>query len=148
MEKVADYPRPPVVELCRKHVRIVLDRKEIVATDDALRVLETWHPPGIYVPRPDIHAELSTTFGAITMCEFKGIAHYYTVNNHRNIAWGYLDPLPDYDMLRGYMSFYPSMVEAFMDGEKVRPQPSMFYGGWITDDIEGPFKGSGETPEG
>jgi hypothetical protein len=26
-------------------------------------------------------------------------------------------------------------------GEVVRPQPSGFYGGWITDRVVGPFKG-------
>ena len=28
-----------------------------------------------------------------------------------------------------------------VDGEEVVPQPGGFYGGWITDEIVGPFKG-------
>jgi len=32
-----------------------------------------------------------------------------------------------------------------VDGERVRPQPGSFYGGWITDDVVGPFKGEPGT---
>ena len=36
----------------------------------------------------------------------------------------------------------PAAVEACrVDGEVVRPQPSGFYGGWITSRVVGPFKG-------
>ncbi len=28
-----------------------------------------------------------------------------------------------------------------MEGEIVRPQPGGFYGGWITPELTGPFKG-------
>ena len=31
--------------------------------------------------------------------------------------------------------------ECAIDGERVRPQEGGFYGGWITDDVTGPFKG-------
>lgn len=33
------------------------------------------------------------------------------------------------------------MDGCFVDGERVRPQPGNFYGGWITADVVGPFKG-------
>ncbi len=33
----------------------------------------------------------------------------------------------------------------FVDGEKVIPQPGGFYGGWITNEIVGPFKGEPGT---
>ena len=31
--------------------------------------------------------------------------------------------------------------EITLDGERVVPQPGGFYGGWITADVVGPFKG-------
>jgi len=34
-----------------------------------------------------------------------------------------------------------AMDGCFVDGERVRPQPGGFYGGWITSDLVGPFKG-------
>jgi len=30
---------------------------------------------------------------------------------------------------------------AWLDDERVRAQPGYFYGGWITGDLVGPFKG-------
>ena len=32
-----------------------------------------------------------------------------------------------------------------LEGEQVRPQPGGFYGGWITDEVVGPFKGGPGT---
>jgi hypothetical protein len=48
--------------------------------------------------------------------------------------------------LRDYLAFYPSRVDAcFVDDERVRPQTGDFYGGWITSNIIGPFKGGPGT---
>jgi hypothetical protein len=33
----------------------------------------------------------------------------------------------------------------FVDGERVVSQPGDFYGGWITSDLVGPFKGGAGT---
>jgi hypothetical protein len=35
--------------------------------------------------------------------------------------------------------------EARVAGEIVRPQPGGYYGGWVTNDIVGPFKGDPGT---
>ena len=35
--------------------------------------------------------------------------------------------------------------DAVVDGELARPQPGDFYGGWITDEVVGPFKGEAGT---
>jgi hypothetical protein len=35
--------------------------------------------------------------------------------------------------------------EIALDGERVRPQPGGFYGGWITDEVVGPFNGGPGT---
>ena len=48
--------------------------------------------------------------------------------------------------IRDYLAFYPSRVDAcFVDGERVRAQAGDFYGGWITENIVGPFKGEPGT---
>jgi hypothetical protein len=39
----------------------------------------------------------------------------------------------------------PAAAECRVDGELVRPQDGGFYGGWITDDVVGPFKGGPGT---
>ena len=43
--------------------------------------------------------------------------------------------------ITGFLSFMPSVVECYVDGERVLPQAGGFYGGWITSDVVGPFKG-------
>jgi len=40
------------------------------------------------------------------------------------------------------VAFYPALMDACFVGEElVRAQPGGFYGGWITNDVVGPFKG-------
>jgi hypothetical protein len=57
-------------------------------------------------------------------------------------GWSYERPAPGYEHLAGAVAFYPSRVDrASVDGEAVRPQPGDFYGGWITGEVVGPFKG-------
>jgi hypothetical protein len=44
--------------------------------------------------------------------------------------------------MAGYFSFYPGRVDrCLLDDEVVRAQAGGFYGGWITSDVVGPFKG-------
>ena len=38
--------------------------------------------------------------------------------------------------------FYPGRVDgAYLDDERVEPQPGGFYGGWVTAEIQAPIKG-------
>jgi hypothetical protein len=44
------------------------------------------------------------------------------------------------------VAFYPSLMDAcYVDGEQVQAQAGDFYGGWITSEIVGPFKGAPGT---
>jgi uncharacterized protein (DUF427 family) len=123
----------------------------IVDTTRALRLLETSHPPGWYLPPEDVRLDLlQPSEGGSTFCEFKGIASYFDVvlngQRHRRAAWAYPKPTPAYDALRDHLSFYPSRVDAcWVDDERVTPQEGQFYGGWITRDVVGPFKGGPGT---
>jgi uncharacterized protein (DUF427 family) len=147
MERVWDYPRPPAVTACDRRVRIELGGVMLADSARALRVLETSHPPTIYVPPGDIRMDLLTGSGAgATWCEFKGAAHYVdaAVGDRRvsAVGWGYRDPSPAYARLRDHIAFYPGRVDAaWLDDERVEGQQSDFYGGWITADLVGPFKG-------
>jgi uncharacterized protein (DUF427 family) len=147
-ESVWDYPRPPAVVPCERHVRVELADLVIADSRAALRVLETSHPPTIYLPPADVLCELLVESAArATFCEFKGNATYYdlVVDDKRcpAVCWSYLDPAPGYEALRNYFSFFPARVDAaWLDDERVQPQESAFYGGWITSDVVGPFKGA------
>ena len=62
------------------------------------------------------------------------------------MGWSYENPTEGYRHLRGAVAFYPSKLDrATVDGETVRAQAGDFYGGWITDDVVGPFKGEAGT---
>ncbi|MHB1417108.1 MAG: DUF427 domain-containing protein [Chloroflexota bacterium] len=145
-ESVWDYPRPPRVEDSGRHVQVVFNGEVIADSRRTKRVLETSHPPVYYIPPEDVKGEYLHTTQRRTFCEWKGVAHYCSVvvggKEAPNAAWFYPEPTPPYEQLQGFIAFYPGKMDAcFVDGERVRPQPGQFYGGWITDEIVGPFKG-------
>ena len=146
-ESVWDYPRPPRLEDSPKHVQIQFNGVTIADTHRAKRVLETSHPPVYYIPLEDIQTQYLQPTSRSTFCEWKGSAQYYTVQvgdrTAENAAWFYPDPTPAFAGIQNYVAFYPSRMEAcYVDGEQVQAQPGDFYGGWITHEIVGPFKGS------
>lgn len=149
-ESVWDYPRPPRVEPSRKHIVVVFNGVTLADTYAALRVLETSHPPVYYVPPQAVRSEYLSTTRHHSFCEFKGQASYYTldVNGQRaeNVAWYYPHPSRGYDVLKDHIAFYPGrMGVCYVDGERVQAQAGDFYGGWITHNIIGPFKGEPGT---
>ena len=149
-ESVWSYPRPPRVEASRRRVRVVFDGVTVAASCRALRVLETSHPPVYYVPPRDVRQGYLRPSRRHTVCEFKGTADFFTlVGRGRvsdNAAWTYPHPAPGYESLAGYLAFYPGRVDAcYLDDELVSAQPGDFYGGWVTGDIAGPFKGGPGT---
>ncbi|MGI8512444.1 MAG: DUF427 domain-containing protein [Solirubrobacteraceae bacterium] len=151
MEAVRDYPRPPALVPTTRRVRIELAGETIAESGAALRVLETASPPTIYVPLTDVRPGVLVPSGhRQTFCEWKGPTSYYDiVVGDRRVqagAWYYPEPVEAYAALRDHVSFYPGRVDgAYLDDELVRPQDGDFYGGWITADIEGPFKGAPGT---
>ena len=81
------------------------------------------------------------------MCEWKGAATYWDVvdgndrRDRRRSAGATRSPTPRFVPITGYLSFMPGQIECSIDGERVLPQAGGFYGGWITADVVGPFKG-------
>ena len=149
-ESVWDYPRPPRLEPTPKHIQIIFNGAVVADTRRAVRVLETSHPPVYYIPLADIRAEYLKPGSGLSFCEWKGEARYYTleVNDRRaeNVGWGYPNPTRDFAAIRDHVAFYAAPMDAcLVDGERARPQPGNFYGGWITADVVGPFKGEPGT---
>jgi uncharacterized protein (DUF427 family) len=145
-ESVWDYPRPPRLDETTKHVRVEFFGVVIAETRRPIRILETSHPPTYYLPPEDCKMEYFQPTSGNSFCEFKGGASYYDIRVGDKVAmraaWYYPNPNIEYAKLRNYIAIYASRVHAcYVNGEKVRPQPGEFYGGWITDDIVGPFKG-------
>jgi uncharacterized protein (DUF427 family) len=149
-ESVWDYPRPPRLEDVSKKVKIVFGGETLAYTSRAKRVLETSHPPVYYIPPEDIRMEHLIPSAGTSYCEWKGRASYYDIvteeRAERQVAWFYPEPTRSFESLKGYVAFYPSKMDnCWVGGEKVESQEGDFYGGWITPEIVGPFKGAPGT---
>ncbi|MGG6266381.1 DUF427 domain-containing protein [Leptolyngbya sp. AN03gr2] len=145
-ESVWDYPRPPRLEPVNKRIQIIFNEVTIVDTEKAMRVLETSHPPTYYIPPEDIKQEYLLPSSRSTFCEWKGQGSYYSVKvgekSAIDVGWYYSNPTPNFSAIENYVAFYAAPMDAcYVDGERVIPQPGQFYGGWITSDVVGPFKG-------
>ena len=149
-ESVWDYPRPPRIEKSCRHIQVYFNGILVADTRRAWRVLETSHPPVYYITREDIRMQYLHPGTGESHCEWKGKALYFTIRieelSANNAAWYYPQPTHAYEVIKNFVAFYPGRMDAcLVDGEKVTPQPGLFYGGWITSDIVGPFKGEPGT---
>lgn len=145
-ESVWDYPRPPRIEDTDKHIEVFFNDILIADSTDVKRVLETASPPTYYIPVHDVDMKYFIKSDKRTFCEWKGAASYYFIKVHDktaiDAAWYYPQPTPAFESIKNYIAIYPQEMDAcFVDGEIARAQPGKFYGGWITSDIVGPFKG-------
>jgi uncharacterized protein (DUF427 family) len=142
---VWDYPRPPCVVPETREVVVHWGDVEVARTQRALRVLETSHPPSFYLPWDDVARNFLQPAAGNSFCEWKGPARYWTlVDGQRQlvrVAWSYPEPQAGAEALANCVAFYPQHLVCRVDGEVVRPQPGGFYGGWITSELTGPFKG-------
>ena len=149
-ESVWDYPRPPRLEKTDKSLKIIFGGETIAETKHAYRVLETSHPPVYYFPPEDVRMDLLTVAANSSFCEWKGLAGYYDLRIGekfvKNAAWFYPNPSINFAEIKNYLAFYPSKMDfCYVDEERVKAQEGDFYGGWITSDIVGPFKGGAGT---
>lgn len=149
-ESVWNYPRPPRLEPTTRQIRVLFNGAVIAETQRAYRVLETSHPPVYYIPREDVDPAKIELGEGSSFCEWKGSAIYFDVISGslraRAAAWSYPDPVAAFLPIRDALAFYAGLMdECTVDGERVVPQPGGFYGGWITSELDGPFKGAPGT---
>jgi uncharacterized protein (DUF427 family) len=149
-ESVWDYPRPPRVEPSRRRVRVIFNGEVVADSRRAVRVLETSSPPVYYIPPEDIRKDVLLPTGHRTWCEWKGLAEHFTLKVGERVshdaAWSYAEPTNGYESLANFVAFYPGRLDqCLLDDESLRPEPGNYYGGWITNDIAGPFKGDPGT---
>ena len=148
-EDVQSYPRPPRLEPVPQTVEVWLGGVRIVGTDRALRVLETHHAPTYYIPRDSIAADLSPAGGG-SVCEWKGVARYWTLSAGGAVApraaWEYPRPTSAFAALEDHLAIYAHAMDAVrVGGVAVEPQPGNFYGGWVTPNLRGRIKGAPGT---
>ena len=142
---VWDFPRPP--ELVRDSREIVVrwGAIEVARTCAAWAVRETAHPPTFYLPLADVQRRVLRPAGGGSFCEWKGPAQYLDLvagaRRLPQVAWRYPQPLAGAQPLAECIAFYAHDLHCSVDGVEVVAQPGGFYGGWITAELSGPFKG-------
>lgn len=143
---VWDFPRPPRLQPDTREVVVRWGDVELARTSSAIMVLETSHPPGFYLPWSDVAQQYFEAAPGGSFCEWKGPASYWTlVDGDRRLdgmAWSYPKPLAGAEALADCVAFYPTELDCRVNGAAVLPQPGGFYGGWITPELVGPFKGA------
>jgi uncharacterized protein (DUF427 family) len=150
MESVWEYSRPPSLVPDKRRIVVEFGGVTIADTTRASRILETTHPPTFYLPLDDVRRDLLRLADGASVCEWKGAAAYVDLvvgdRIAREAGWCYPEPSPRYDALRDHVAFYAGRVDrCTVDGIDATPQPGGFYGGWITPEITGPFKGEPGT---
>jgi uncharacterized protein (DUF427 family) len=149
-ESVWDYPRPPRIEPSKHRIRVVFNGVTIADSQQTLRILETSHPPVYYIPLADVQQRYLRPTPRATFCEWKGQAQYFdlVVGDHEasKAVWQYATPTERFAAIHDCIAVYPSKMDAcYVDDEPVQAQAGDFYGGWITSNIIGPFKGGAGT---
>jgi uncharacterized protein (DUF427 family) len=142
---VWDFPRPPeLVRECREVV-VRWGDLQVACTRAAWAVRETAHPPTFYLPIADVQRSLLRPAGGGSFCEWKGPASYWDLVDGAHcleqVAWSYPQPLKGAEPLADCVAFYAHQLHCTVGGAKVVAQPGGFYGGWITPELAGPFKG-------
>jgi len=150
VESVWDFPRPPRLERVDWRVRVVHAGATIVDAPHALRILETSQPPAYYVADEFVDHGLLERSERRTFCEWKGVAEYadIVVGDVRvaDAGWTYPDPSSAFPEVRDHWAFYAQKVdECWIDDERVTSNEGSFYGGWVTANVTGPFKGAPGT---
>ncbi|MFM9973426.1 MAG: DUF427 domain-containing protein [Beijerinckiaceae bacterium] len=148
-KSVWSFPRPAIAQPCIRQLSIVHRGTTVAATKSSVQTLETSHPPSYYFPPFDVNMTLRPN-PRRSICDWKGQAVYLDAIVAGElvpmVAWSYANPTAEFEMLRGHIAFYVhSFDSCIVDGERAMPQPGGFYGGWITRDLAGPFKGGSGT---
>jgi uncharacterized protein (DUF427 family) len=134
------------VEPTARRLRVEHAGVVVAETTHGLRVLETSQAPAYYFPPDDVDESLLVPLRRRVTCEWKGVARYLDVVVGRPgahaAAWRYDDPTPPYAAIAGHVAFYPQRVDVcLVDDERVASNGGEFYGGWVTSELVGPFKG-------
>src|SRR5262249_53696870 len=92
-----------------QRVRVLAGALVLADSTGALVLSETGLPNRYYLPAADIRRDLLTASDTRTVCPYKGWASYWSLNagdrQVADVAWGYLEPLPESARIAGYRSF-------------------------------------------
>lgn len=122
-EEAYKHPRDPYhrvdVMSSTRHIRIGVGGQTIAETRRPHLLFETGFPTRYYIPQQDIRMDLLEPTPLHTRCPYKGEASYWAPKSgEQEIAWAYLEPIPECPKIKGLIAFYGERVdEVWVDGE-------------------------------
>ena len=145
-ESVWDYPRPPEISLDSRCLDVSYDGRKIARSASTKKVVETAGAPTFYFASGDVDTDCLVSSNRTSVCEWKGLAvSVDLIAGPKDVGWRYIDTFPEFTEIGGFYAFYPGKLDCRIDGETALPQGGGYYGGWITSDLVGPFKGDPGT---
>lgn len=132
-ERVYKHARDPYHRVdampSSRHVRVLVGDQTIAETRNPHLLFETSHPTRFYIAQEDLRLDLLEATDLHTRCPYKGEASYWKLaSGGEEIAWAYLDPLPECPKIKGLIAFYNERVdEIWVDGELEAKPPKRWY---------------------
>jgi uncharacterized protein (DUF427 family) len=124
--RVRGHPRDPFHRIdilpSSRNVRVELDGEVLAESSRPMLLFETMLPPRFYLPREDVHVDLAPT-STTSVCAYKGQASYFAAtlrgDTVPDVAWTYVDPLPEANPIKGRIAFFDERVDVVLDGERL-----------------------------
>ncbi|MEX3956778.1 DUF427 domain-containing protein [Trinickia sp. EG282A] len=97
-------------------LRVIHGGITLADTSRGLTLMETGEPVVFYFPREDVNMSRFERSDHTTRCPYKGVAtHFHLLTEEEgkveNAAWSYEAPLGAAARVKGYVAFYPSLVD-------------------------------------
>ncbi|HEU4341839.1 MAG TPA: DUF427 domain-containing protein, partial [Candidatus Binatia bacterium] len=108
-EEIFVHPRDPYKRVdvlqSSRHVRVIVDGQTVADTRRPRLLFETNHPVRYYLPQEDLRMDLLVPSASKSRCPYKGPASYWSVrigdDVFEDLAWGYMDPIPECPKIKG-----------------------------------------------
>ena len=108
------YHRVDVLQSSRR-VRVTANGRVIAETERPKLLFETGLPVRYYIPPEDVETDLLTPSETRSVCPYKGIASYSSLDvdgeGIEDAAWYYPEPLPEAQKVRDHLCFYDGKVD-------------------------------------
>jgi uncharacterized protein (DUF427 family) len=114
--KIPGPDHPITISPVEGKVRVTVAGRMIAETTRAFRLEEKGYSPVYYLPRSDADMSLLVRSTHYTYCPYKGDCTYYSIpvggSRSENAVWTYEQPHEAVSVIREYLAFYPSRVDA------------------------------------
>lgn len=101
-----------------RHVRVERDGVLLAESRRPVLLFENGLPTRYYLPLEDVVAPIEPS-ERHTTCPYKGVASYYTIGGHEDVAWYYPEPLPGMEPIEGLVAFWNERVDILDDTEQL-----------------------------